>query len=640
MKIQRICTVFFIASFLLLLSCEKKEQENAETEVRPGTPLYFYNLGLDTRDPQEKLQFYEEGLDAIESMNDTMLVSLLEGKVYALSRLGENESSLKWIDSLITMAAFQKDSFYLAKGYYRKSVVNRYFAKPEAVFENAFLSHQVYLKMGDTASAGRRSLDMANAQFAMSDFTGSQETATEALKYLDREVDSGYVSSAYNVVGLSYMNQGFFEDALKEYNNALQFATNKKDSLSYLHNIALVLKSEKKYDEALKILEKITTSDEPDVYSMSRFLDNLAYARWLKDSTVEIDSLLFSVMEKRKEINDKEGLTVSYSHLTDYYKNRDKALAKKYAEAYLMTSREISSSKTEADALIKLLELSDGKEKDAYMDRFVSLTDSLNEANSKAKYQFAKIRFDEERKQQEIANLEAENFIQSVEAERMRTRYVISILMAIMIFLLGSVFFYYFRQRSKREKIREIYLTESRISKRIHDELANEVYNLMSRMEMEGSSETVNKLDQIYRRTRDISRETSEIETGKNFPHALVSNLSNNAGKAKLILKGEEAVNWEKVTEEKKIVVYRVLQELMVNMKKHSGASFVAISFKVSGKMLQINYSDNGNGMDPETIGNGNGLRNIRNRIKSVNGKIKIETSQGRGFKVVIEIGI
>lgn len=638
MKILRICSIFFILSFLLLLSCEEKNQEQAEIEVQPGTPLYFYNLGLDTPDPQEKLQHYEEGLNAIESTKDTMLVSLLEGKVYALSRLGEFEDSVKWIDSLINTAIIQKDSFYIAKGYYRKSVVNRYFSKPEKVFENAFLSHQVYLKMGDTALAGRRSLDMANAQFSMSDFTGSQETATEALKYLDKEKDSGYVSSAYNVVALSYMNQGFSDDALKEYNNSLRFATNRKDSLSYLHNIALVLKSEKKYDEALQILEKIAASDEPDERSKSRFLDNLAYTRWLKDSTVNFDSLAFPVIKKRKEINDKEGLMTSYSHLSDYYKNKNKAKAKKYAEAYLNITREISSSQTEADALIKLIELSEGREKDVHMTRFINLNDSLNEANSKAKYQFAKIRFDEERKQQEITRLEAENIKQTLEAERMKTRYIISILVAIMIILLAGIFFYYFRQRSKREKMREIYMTESRISKKIHDELANEVYNLMSQMEMEGTPETVNKLDQIYRRTRDISRETSEIETDNNYAQALVANLSNNAGKAKLILQGEETVPWEKLTEEKKVVVYRVLQELMVNMKKHSCAGFVAITFKVTGKNLQIKYSDNGCGMEQETLGNGNGLRNICNRIKTINGKINFETSPGRGFKAIIEL--
>lgn len=639
MKILRICSVFFVLSLLLLFGCEEKDQEKAEAEVKPGTPLYYYNLGLDTSDPREKLQRYEEGLNAIESTRDTMLVSLLEGKVYALSRLGEFEDSVKWIDSLIRTAAIQQDSFYLAKGYYRKSVVNRYFSNPEKVFENAFLSHQVYLRMGDTALAGRRSLDMANAQFSMSDFTGSQETATEALKYLDKEKDSGYVSSAYNVVGLSYMNQKFFEDALKEYNNALRYATSRKDSLSYLHNIALVFKSEKKYDKALQILEKIAASEEPDAWSKSRFLDNLAYTRWLKDSTANIDSLIFSALEKRKEINDKEGLMISYAHLSDYYKNKDRSKAKKYAEEYLIASREISSGKTEADALIKLMELSVGREKDAYMDRFIHITDSLNEANSKAKYQFAKIRFDEERKQQEITRLEAENIKKTLEAERMRTKYIISVFSVLMLVFLAGIFFYYFRQRSRREKIRQIYLTEGRISKRIHDELANEVYNLMSQMEMEGSPETVNKLDQIYRRTRDISRETSEIETGKNFAQALVSNLSNNAGKAKLILRGEETVNWEKLAEEKKIVVYRVLQELMVNMKKHSGASFVAISFKVTGNKLQINYSDNGNGMEQESIGNGNGLRNIQNRIRTVNGKIKFETTRGRGFKAIIELG-
>lgn len=183
-------------------------------------------------------------------------------------------------------------------------------------------------------------------------------------------------------------------------------------------------------------------------------------------------------------------------------------------------------------------------------------------------------------------------------------------------------------------------MTESRMSKRIHDELANEVYNLMSKFEAKGDAETVHTLDLIYRKTRDISREISQIDTGENFDKALISTLSSNAGEAKLILRGEKGIEWEQVPEEKKIVVYRVLQELLVNMKKHSCASFVAISFKQTGNHLKINYSDNGKGMEQENTRYGNGLSNIQYRLKKVNGKITYDTAPGKGFKAEIDLKV
>ncbi|MCD8529424.1 MAG: hypothetical protein LRY25_01160 [Flavobacterium sp.] len=49
--------------------------------------------------------------------------------------------------------------------------------------------------------------------------------------------------------------------------------------------------------------------------------------------------------------------------------------------------------------------------------------------------------------------------------------------------------------------------------------------------------------------------------------------------------------------EEIKITLYRVLQELMVNMKKHSECTLVAIAFKNNPTTLEITYSDNGKGI-------------------------------------------
>ena len=631
-----------ILSFLLFLpGCNKNEEASrVAVEAELESALYFYNKGLDTRDPEEKLQYYNKGLKAVNGINDTMLVSLLEGKVYALFRKGEFEGSVKWIDSLIKASEFQKDTFFLAKGYYRRSTLHNILNEPDLAFENSFIARQLNLKSGDTALAARRSFDMANAQIEMGDYTGSQVSATEAIKYLNPESDSIFISAAYNLIGLAYLDQGFYDDAINEYKNALKFAVRKKDSLTFQHNIAITLKNQGKYDDALEILESLVKSNAPDSISKSRFIDNLAFAYWTKDSTAQIDSLLFKAVEMRKRINDIEGLHSSYYHLAEYYESQDKSKAIYYAELSLEAAREVSAHIAELKALKKLISLVDINKKAKYVERYISLDDSLDKASAKAKFHFAKVRFDEEQKEEEIFQLEVKNFNQALEAERLKNRNIIFLLSILLVLLLGSLQLYNFRQRSKRERIQEIYLTESRISKRIHDELANDVYNLMSIFEAQENKEMVHKLDRIYRRTRDISRETAQIDTGKNFDKALISNLSSNAGSAKLILRGEATVNWEKVAEEKKIVIYRVLQELLVNMKKHSQASLVAIIFNLNGKQLEINYSDNGSGMEQESTRYGNGLMNIENRLKKIDGKIIYDTAPGRGFKASITLPI
>ena len=85
----------------------------------------------------------------------------------------------------------------------------------------------------------------------------------------------------------------------------------------------------------------------------------------------------------------------------------------------------------------------------------------------------------------------------------------------------------------------------------------------------------------------------------------------------------------------KKSAIYRSIQELMVNMKKHSNASAVIIEFKQKGKKLNIDYRDNGIGSELTKLV---GLQNVENRISSLNGTVTLASELNKGFQVVIAI--
>jgi len=82
--------------------------------------------------------------------------------------------------------------------------------------------------------------------------------------------------------------------------------------------------------------------------------------------------------------------------------------------------------------------------------------------------------------------------------------------------------------------------------------------------------------------------------------------------------------------------VYRIIQELMVNMKKHSHASLVAITFKKSPKHIEITYADNGVGVAKNHIKYSNGLNNAENRINTIKGSFIFESEDKKGFKAKI----
>lgn len=136
-------------------------------------------------------------------------------------------------------------------------------------------------------------------------------------------------------------------------------------------------------------------------------------------------------------------------------------------------------------------------------------------------------------------------------------------------------------------------------------------------------------------REQEIYQEkNSEIDTGAGFESNLkqmLTDFENN--EIKVIIKDNYDINWEKVQQESKVIAYRVLQELMVNMKKHSQSSFVVIGFENNDNTIHFTYSDNGIGISNQ-LKLKNGLKNAENRIRAIKGTITFETETDKGFRV------
>ncbi|CAN5367250.1 hypothetical protein BH23BAC2_BH23BAC2_19180 [soil metagenome] len=606
-----------------------------------GEASLKFEQAQEAKDTREKMALLSAALAAVDP-RDTLITELLDFNIYYHTSLTDYASAFYYSDSLIRVAGVQQDTTAIALGFYRRSRAQFFLDEHENVFRDAFEARKLYLAVKDSSSAGRRSLEMANAQTRMGDHTGSRESATEALRYLDPASDSVYLGSAYNLIAISYRQQGFNQDAIPEYRNALRYSTKRADSLIYLNNLAVALKDMDAYEEALAILgDLVKGSANENAASRARFLDNLAFTKWAQDPDSNVEAGLLKALELRRTAGDRQGLLTSYEHLVKYYSGKNNILARDYAEKQLELAKLYGNSIARQTALKQLLALAPPAQRADYAEDYVRISDSLGDAALKAQNTFAKIRFDEERKEKEIVNLQTRNTLQQLQTRQMRTRALTLLLVAMLLIVGLSFLIYYFRQRHKKEKVREVHKTESRISKVIHDELANDIFNVMSSLDTVAPVPVIDRLEKIYLRTRDLSRENSEIDTGPGYIQDLVATLSvNTPADARLILKGENSMNWQKIAPEKKMVIYRVLQELMVNMKKHSGAKHVALTFEETGKYLEINYSDTGKGFPAEGFKMGNGLRNVENRLSSVNGKIMFNAEAERGFKAEIRIPV
>ncbi len=83
-----------------------------------------------------------------------------------------------------------------------------------------------------------------------------------------------------------------------------------------------------------------------------------------------------------------------------------------------------------------------------------------------------------------------------------------------------------------------------------------------------------------------------------------------------------------------KVVIYRVLQETLNNIAKHSQAEQVYISlWKQDGK-IELTIEDNGIGFDPETSRKGLGLVSMKERVEFSGGMLAIESDLGSGTTI------
>ncbi|MEO1734039.1 MAG: cache domain-containing protein [Pseudomonadota bacterium] len=95
-----------------------------------------------------------------------------------------------------------------------------------------------------------------------------------------------------------------------------------------------------------------------------------------------------------------------------------------------------------------------------------------------------------------------------------------------------------------------------------------------------------------------------------------------------------------RLDQDSKIALYRIAQEALTNIERHSGASHVRIDIRGHKKGATLRIEDNGRGLPADQGGSGHGLglRNMQERIEQLDGTLRILSSRGnRGGGTVIE---
>lgn len=522
-------------------------------------------------------------------------------------------------------------------GYYYSEIVKDY----DLGFLNYSKSRNLFGRIRDSVWVARALVNMGTIQKDQNDFFGSKETLTEALGYLRSPEDDATLASCFNLLATNHRKLANFGDAILYYDRAIKKANSLGKKQSFENNLAASLIDEGQYGKAIEILERIGQDSSLDRSSIlyARVLDNLSYAQWL-DGKKEGPGDFMEALKVRIDARDRRGQIASYTHLGEFYAKVEPRRSMAYFDSVVKLSRAIGNPLAEKDVIAFMMELQPDDIR--LRDRYIFLQDSLYQEELKVKTQFAKYKYDDIQAKESILRLEKEQAEAALEAARGKNQLVISIFIMVSLILGIGFVIYYFNQRTKRlvqenrtARMEATLDTEAELSRRLHDDFGSGLNQAM--LMIQGKSDDHKVLDVIeglYTQSRSFSREINEVETGRQFREEFMEMLSlRTPSNTKLVLRGHKDMDWDAMAPLSKKVLFKVLQELMINMGKHSEATLVTIGFKREGDRVRVDYVDNGVGAGPGDLKSKNGLRNTEKRIGAIGGTIIFDSGKDKGFR-------
>lgn len=496
----------------------------------------------------------------------------------------------------------------------------------------------------DTAKIIQCILNMADIESFQGDYTGCESTITETYPLLINNKKPLRRTAVYKSLASNNASMLDYKNALHYNNLALDLKPYEMVQLGIKNNIAVIYLEMHNYQKAINILEPLITNKEliKDKSEYARIINNLGEC-YSKTGNPKALSYLSSALKIRIQNKDEFGLSSSYLSLSQHFNKRNSVVT---GFSYAQKAYKISTKAKIIDCQLLSLKMmilnSTGNQSKEYALKYIELNDSVTKIRQMAKNQFAKIKYDSKQDKDENLILKTQKAETAYELELQKNKIFVLIFISLMGIILTSFLYRFWKLKNKKEKLFTAYETETRISKRLHDELANDVYNTMIFAENQDISTAdkkevlLSQIETIYNRTRNISLENSEIDTSENFKDGLILLISGFKNDTiNIIIKDQDVINWNNIKKSTKITVYRIVQELLVNMKKHSQCSLVVIGFETKENTYEISYSDNGVGSSKK-LNIKNGLQNVENRIKSINGLFTFDTELHKGFKAKI----
>lgn len=495
----------------------------------------------------------------------------------------------------------------------------------EQAFPGFYSAYQGYLAEEKPLDAAYSLVFLAIIQTEKGDFLGSNENLSKALKLSGS--DDTLLTSVYNQFAINHNLLQNQENAIYWYHKALPLTEHHFDHLSIKNNIGIAYLKIGRYSTADSIFKEIVRdgSIKDSISFRNRVSDNYAYTQFLAGKKNEAESQMLKVLESRKRNEDLYGLTTSYSHLADFYKSTDLRRSYEFASAMYDNSRKTGNAADQLEALGKMMDAGDGPQIKNLLGTFRKLNDSLQTSRNRSRHHFTSVIYEAEKNKADLLRSKNEILTQRL------------LIIALMIIAgLATVLFLKWRRKQAHKNEIAVRDTQLKYSKKVHDVVANGLYHTMVEIqnaEVLNRDMVLNNIEKLYEESRDIARDDFDTVIQQDFPVRLYELLeSYSSEQQRVLVIGNSTELWKHTAPEARAEIFYVLRELMVNMKKHSGAQTASLVFEDTADGIHIKYTDNGVGLNDSAGRKKSGLANMENRIGKLGGKINFGPNPSGGL--------
>lgn len=203
-----------------------------------------------------------------------------------------------------------------------------------------------------------------------------------------------------------------------------------------------------------------------------------------------------------------------------------------------------------------------------------------------------------------------------------------------------------FEQTLLKSKLEIQEHTFNEISREIHDNIG-QVLSLvrinLNTLNAPGDTEKINLMDEwMEKAITDLRHLSHSLDADHIRIHGWMSPVTKllnglqRSGKFKVFIQHDDDL--PALGNDKPIILFRMIQEVINNIIRHAGADTIHLEAKKENDKIVIRIRDNGKGFDVGRNPGGVGLQNLKNRSKMINAELSIKSEKDKGTAVNITI--